>query len=114
SLPKKDQKTSDIIPISVTLARPGYPEFIEPPPSKNYVLRRVIYLSLQAIFNAVIIGFIAKALVALIDLITNIAFFGKFSFAATAPGISHWGWLVIFVPIIGSIIVGIMARFGSP
>lgn len=112
-VPKKEHKTSDIIPISVTLARPGYPEFVEPPPSKNYVLRRVVYLSLQAIFNAIIIGFVAKALVALIDLITNISFFGKFSFEATAPGIGHLGWMVVFIPIIGSVIVGVMARFGS-
>lgn len=110
---KKEPKSSDIIPIAVTLPRPGYPEFVEPPPSKNYVLRRVIYLSLQAIFNAIIIGFIAKALVALIDLITNIAFYGKISFDAVAPGIEHWGVIVIFVPIIGALIVGIMARFGS-
>lgn len=110
---KKAPKTSDIIPISITLTPPQYPEFIEPPPSQNYVLRRVIYLSLQAIFNAIIIGFIAKALISLIDLITNISFYGKFSFDAATPGISHLGWLTIFVPILGSLIVGAMARFGS-
>lgn len=113
TVPGNKPKSSDIIPISVTLARPGYPDFVEPPPSQNYILRRVVYLSLQAIFNAIIIGFIAKALVALIDLITNISFYGRFSFQVTAPGIGHLGWLVIFVPIIGSLIVGVMARFGS-
>lgn len=109
----KEHKNSDIIPISVSLKRPGYPEAAEVPPSKNYVLRRVFYLSLQAIFNAIVIGFIAKALVALIDLITNIAFYGKFSFEATTPGLGNLGWFVIFIPVIGGLIVGLMARFGS-
>jgi H+/Cl- antiporter ClcA/predicted transcriptional regulator len=113
---KVDQKgySSDVIPISVSLSRPGYPEGAETPPSKNYVLRRVFYLSLQAIFNAVIIGFIAKALVALIDLITNLCFYGTVSFEPVAPGKEYLGVFIVLVPIIGALIVGIMARFGSP
>ena len=75
--------------------------------------RRVFYLSLQAIFNAVIIGIVAKALVYLIYLITNISFYGKFSFAPSGPAANHLGLFVIAIPILGSIIVGIMARFGS-
>src|SRR5205085_1355144 len=30
-----------------------------------------------------------------------------------SPGGNHLGWLVVFVPIAGSIIVGLMARYGS-
>lgn len=113
-LPKERPASSDVIPISVSLSRPGYPEGAEPPPSKNYILRRVFYLSLQAIFNAIIIGFIAKILVALIDLITNFCFYGKLSFAAAAPGIGHLGLFIVLIPVIGALLVGIMARFGSP
>ncbi len=75
--------------------------------------RRVFYLSAQAALNAVLIGFIAKALVYLIDLITNLAFFGRFSFSAASPAGQHLGWIVVLVPIAGSLIVGVMARFGS-
>jgi H+/Cl- antiporter ClcA len=110
---KADRPSSDIIPISATLSRPGYPEIAEPPPTKNYILRRVFYLSLQCIFNAIIIGFIAKGMVALIDLVTNISFYGTFSFHPAAPGTASAGWMVIFIPVIGGLIVGIMARFGS-
>jgi len=77
------------------------------------VNKRVFYLSLQAIFNAIIIGFIAKLLVYLIDGITNLCFYGKFSFAPASPAQNHLGWAVVFVPIAGGIIVGLMARFGS-
>ena len=110
---KRQNDNSDIIPISVSLKYPGYPEIAEKPLSATDVYRRVFFLSLQAIFNAIVIGFIAKALIALIDLITNLAFYGTFSFEANAPGISSLGWLVVFVPVIGGLIVGIMARFGS-
>jgi chloride channel protein, CIC family len=77
------------------------------------VNKRVFYLSAQAVFNAVLIGFIAKGLVFLIDGITNLCFYGKFSFAPASPADNHLGWMVVFIPIAGSLVVGIMARYGS-
>src|SRR5579864_884052 len=77
------------------------------------VNKRVLYLSLQSIFNAILIGFIAKGLVFLIDGITNLSFYGKFSFAPASPAGNHLGWFVLCIPIIGSLIVGLMARYGS-
>jgi H+/Cl- antiporter ClcA len=66
---------------------------------------------------AVVLGAIAVAvariLVALIDLITNISFYGHFSFANTAPGGSPFGLWIIVVPVIGALIIGVMARYGS-
>jgi chloride channel protein, CIC family len=70
-------------------------------------------MSLQAILNAILIGFIAKGLVYLIDWITNLCFYGKFSFAPASPADNHLGFAVVFIPIAGSIVVGFMARFGS-
>ncbi|HWB94720.1 MAG TPA: chloride channel protein [Puia sp.] len=70
-------------------------------------------MSLQVVGNAVVIGIVAKGLVYLIDLITNISFYGRFSFDAASPAGNHLGLMVIAVPIIGAVFVGIMARFGS-
>ncbi|TWF35871.1 H+/Cl- antiporter ClcA [Chitinophaga polysaccharea] len=75
--------------------------------------RRVFYLSIQACINALVIGFVAKGLVLLINLITNLSFYGRFSFGEEGPAGNQLGWLVVLVPVIGSVIVGIMARFGS-
>jgi hypothetical protein len=75
--------------------------------------KRVFYLSIQAIINALVIGAIAKVLVYLIDLITNIAFYGKFSFEGAGPAENSLGIAVIAVPIVGSIIVGLLAKYGS-
>ena len=75
---------------------------------------RVFFLSLQAVVNAVIIGVIAWVLIKLINLITNLSFYGTFSAEEASPTGHQLGILVIAVPVIGALIVGIMARFGSP
>lgn len=75
--------------------------------------RRVSLISALAVGVAFAAGFIAQALMRLIALITNIAFFHHASFAAASPAKNHIGLLVIIVPAIGGVVVGIMARFGS-
>ena len=75
--------------------------------------KRVLYLSIQAIVNAFVIGILAKGLVYLIEFVTNLAFYGKLSFAPASPAHNHLGLFVIIIPIIGSLLVGILARYGS-
>ena len=108
--PLKDSKRSDAIPVSVSLDTTSQVDVLES--KKEIVDKRVFYLSIQAIVNAIIIGAVAKFLVLLINLFTNISFYGKFSFANASPANNHLGLFVIIVPIIGGLIVGIMARFG--
>ena len=108
--PLKDSKRSDAIPVSVSLDTTSQVDALES--KKEIVDKRAFYLSIQAIVNAIIIGAVAKFLVLLINLFTNISFYGKFSFANASPANNHLGLFVIIVPIIGGLIVGIMARFG--
>src|SRR3546814_6364737 len=99
------------IPISVSL-RPTLES--ERQQVRNLIpVKRVLYLSLIAVVNALIIGVIARGLIALISLVTNLSFFGEFSFHETELGHHSFGWTVIFVPVIGGILVGIMAKYGS-
>src|SRR3954462_14180538 len=60
-------------------------------------------------------GFIAEILRRLIMLVTNISFYQRFSITDDLPAgaVPHLDWWVIPIPVIGGIIVGIMARFGS-
>lgn len=89
-------------------------EFDQPAaPSGSPVSIRVFFLSVQVVLNAIIIGFIARGLVALINLITNISFYGQFSFAEHGPAGNQLGAWVIAVPVLGGIIIGLMARTGS-
>ena len=106
-----NHKHSDAIPISTSLDTSNAADYSEE--KKELVDRRVFYLSLQAIFNAIVIGLIAKVLVLLIYLITNISFRGTFSIEPLAPGVNNLGILVMIVPVIGGILVGIIAKYGS-
>jgi H+/Cl- antiporter ClcA len=82
-------------------------------PEGPVVTKRVLFLSIQAIINAIVIGFVAKGLVALISLITNLSFYGRFSFEESSPAHNTLGIWVIIVPVIGGLIVGVMAKVGS-
>src|ERR1700731_2726074 len=75
--------------------------------------KRVFYLSVQVVFNALIIGLFARVLVWLIDMITNLSYYGRLSVESASPAGNQLGILVVAVPIFGAIIVGLMARFGS-
>ncbi|HEX8716967.1 MAG TPA: chloride channel protein [Gemmatimonadaceae bacterium] len=80
--------------------------------AENY--HRIAFISGLAILGAFGAGFIAIALMRLIGLITNISFFGRLSTSFASPAGNHLGLWVIAIPVIGGIIVGIMARYGSP
>ena len=107
----KSEKKSDAIPVSVSLGTSPIVDTLES--KKEVINSRILFLSVQAVINAIIIGIIAKVLVLLINLITNISFFGKVSLEASSPANQTIGLFVIVVPVIGGLIVGIMARFGS-
>lgn len=77
-------------------------------------VKRTLFISGLALVNAILVGFIAKALVLLINLFTHISFFGRVSLHEVSPAENHLGYWVIIVPVIGGLIVGVMARFGSP
>jgi chloride channel protein, CIC family len=99
------------IPISISLNPTLEAENIRPQVTQNK--RRLITISSLAILIAICISFIAKFLVYLIDLVTNISFHGIFSIAHSSPANNSLGWMVIIVPVIGGIIVGLMALYGS-
>ena len=74
---------------------------------------RVVTLSAWAIAIGLAAGLVARALVLLIGLITNLSFYGRFSFSFASPAGNALGAAVILVPVVGGVIVGLMARFGS-
>ncbi|HEY9449335.1 MAG TPA: chloride channel protein [Gemmatimonadaceae bacterium] len=76
--------------------------------------RRIILISGIAILVAFGAGFIAIGLMRVIGFITNLAFHGQLSTSLVSPAGHHLGILVILVPVIGGLIVGVMARYGSP
>lgn len=74
---------------------------------------RTIYLSLTSLFLGIIAGYVAQILTSLIGLITNLSFYGRWSTELTSPAGNQLGIFVIVIPIVGALIVGVMARYGS-
>src|SRR5581483_4046921 len=58
-------------------------------------------------------AFVAYALIWLIAAITNLSFYHRLSTQAVTPQGHHLGYWVVLVPVIGALIIGLMARFGS-
>jgi len=74
---------------------------------------RVIVLTAIACGIGVVSAFVAKGLLALIGFFTNVFFFGRAGTALVSPADTHLGPFVVAVPMIGALIVGLMARYGS-
>jgi len=83
------------------------------PAERALVDRRVVFICAISIVVAGVAGVVAQALTRLIGLVTNLAFYGKVSTVFSSPAGNRLGPLVIFVPIAGAVVVGLMARYGS-
>ncbi len=76
--------------------------------------RRLLQMSALALVMGLAGSAAAEILVKLIALATNISFYHRLSFAETSPAGHGLGPLVIVVPVVGGLIVGLMARLGTP
>src|SRR4051794_27717237 len=103
--------TTDGLPISPSLG-PAL-ELAHVPPQASLVDARVVLICAIAIILAGAAAVVAQILMRLIALITNLSFFGHFSLTAKAPSPATLGPLMIVVPVVGGVIVGLMARYGS-
>lgn len=70
-------------------------------------------MSFLAAAVGLIAGLVAFVLYKLIGLFTNLAFFHEWSFTFRSVGSHHLGPWVILVPVIGGLIVGVMAKYGT-
>jgi H+/Cl- antiporter ClcA/CBS domain-containing protein len=84
------------------------------PEDEPTVDRRTVLVVAMAVAIAVAAGLVAQLLISLIGLVTNIAFYGRVSTAFVSPGTANAPALVVLVvPLVGALIVGLMARFGA-
>jgi CIC family chloride channel protein len=85
----------------------------EAPREPAVVDRRVAFIAGLAILIAIAAGFIAQLLTTLIALVTSLTFHQRLGTTASSPFDHQLGPAVILVPVIGGLIVGLMARYGS-
>lgn len=75
--------------------------------------RRILLVSILACIVSAASMLIAKLLLAGITLFTNLFYFQRFSLAEASPADNKIGIWAVFIPAIGGLIVGIMAKYGS-
>ncbi|MCC6995886.1 MAG: chloride channel protein [Deltaproteobacteria bacterium] len=82
--------------------------------SRAVITPRVVAISLLAVVIAAAAAVAAQGLTHLIALITNLAFYGRLSASWVGPAGHHLGAWVICVPVAGALLIGVLARWGSP
>ncbi len=75
---------------------------------------RMVLVSFLAAGIGLVAGFIAYLLYRLIGLLTNVFFFHRLSADFASARLNHLGPWVIVTPVIGGLIVGVMAKYGTP
>jgi H+/Cl- antiporter ClcA len=74
---------------------------------------RMVLISALAAGVGLLAGIVAFLLYRLIGLFTNLFFYHRFSFDFTSAQFNHLGLWVIVTPVLGGIVIGFMAKYGS-
>lgn len=74
---------------------------------------RVITMSVLALVIGILGAIVALILLRLIGLFTNLLFFQRWDTTLVSPAGNKLGVFEIFIPVIGALIIGLMARYGS-
>ena len=98
-------KTIENVPVAASALSP-----LAPPPPAQF---RIVLMSFLAAVIGLVAGLVAYILYKLIGLFTNLFFFHEWSATFRSVGGHHMGAWVILIPVIGGLIVGVMAKYGS-
>jgi CIC family chloride channel protein len=74
---------------------------------------QLVPMAAAAIGIGFLSAWVALVLLRLIGLFTNLAFFQRWDVTLVSPAGNRLGWLEVLVPVLGSLIIGFMARYGS-
>ncbi|GHO97875.1 chloride channel protein [Reticulibacter mediterranei] len=74
---------------------------------------RMLVLSVAALGIGIVSAVVALILLKLIGLCTNLFFYQRWSTEMVSPAGNHLGLLAVLVPVVGGLIIGLMARYGS-
>jgi CIC family chloride channel protein len=85
----------------------------KPPQPQQSAGFRLEFVSLLAGVVGILAGIIAYILYDLIGLFTNLAYYHEWSFHFRSPEHTQIGAWIILTPVIGGLIIGFMAKYGS-
>src|SRR5438874_6263485 len=74
---------------------------------------RLLTVSGLAVVIGILSAFVALGLLKLIGFFTNLFFYQRVATELVSPAGHHLGFFVVAIPVIGGLIIGLMARYGS-
>ncbi len=75
---------------------------------------RIFYISLLASVLGAVAAVLAWALEEMVSFFTNLFYFQRWSFHERAPWLAGRHWWLVVMPVLGGLIVGLIARYLSP
>lgn len=75
--------------------------------------RRLAVLTGLSAILGILSGLVAFILIRMIGLFTHVAYYSTTGWSLVAPSTHHLGWLSVIVPIVGGLIVGLLAKYGT-
>lgn len=103
-------KHRENIPISPSLAQSEPSTEVS---GSDGIDRRIVWVSAVACAIGPVAALVAVVLIHLINLFTQVFFFGTFSLDEASPAHHSLGAWVVAIPVIGGLIIGVMARWGA-
>ncbi|WNG29755.1 chloride channel protein [Cystobacter fuscus] len=110
--PEEGLNGRDVLPVAPSMG-PTLQTEPRAPLTTGPVDGRVVWLCGLSVLLAIAAGLVARLLGALIALITQMAFFGRVSLEEVSPAEHTRGAWVLVIPVLGALVVGVMARYGS-
>ncbi|MGC8484159.1 MAG: chloride channel protein [Candidatus Baltobacteraceae bacterium] len=75
--------------------------------------KRLALVTALAVVVGIVGALLAKLLLWLIGEMTHLAYFGRFGATLIQPDPRHWGPIAVAIPVLGALLVGLIARYGS-
>src|SRR5690606_1146674 len=88
--------------VAATTASPRMPRF------------RMVFIAILAALTGLVVGLVAYGLYLLLAVTLNFVFFQRFALHIPDLGGHTLGYWIVVVPIIGGLLVSVMAKYGTP